>query len=375
VTLEERLVATNFTGPGFDQIRLAAATVVLLYHSRAIEPGDIRVDPLFRYSDGFIQFGLLAVLVFFCISGFLVTPGLVRSGNVVAYLVHRVLRIFPALFVVVLASMLVLGPVLTTSSLASYFSDPGLYLYAKNALTLSIRYLPGVVSHDAQPIIVNGALWTLYFEVLSYLALALMSVLHLLNRRSSLLVVYLASYLIYAALNLEPANTALLSDRVVMFVSLFVYFAAGATFYVFRDRIPYSMALAVGAFAAVTVALPYGFGPILLPFCLPYIVIFCGLSVLPGQSLIKRDLSYGLYLIHAPILVALILLCPGLRTWWIGAAIVFIITMFLSYLSWTFVEAPMLRQKRELSSWISCKIGTLRAAWIKRREMRTAIFK
>lgn len=372
VTIGQRLVATKYRGPGFDQIRLAAATVVLLYHSRGIEHGDIRFDPLFGFSSGFIQFGLLAVLVFFSISGFLVTPGLVRSGNVVTYLVHRALRIFPALFVVVVISMLVLGPALTTSSLASYFSDPQLYLYAKNAVTLSIRYLPGVVTPDGQPIIVNGALWTLHFEVLSYLILALMGVLHLL-RRSAFLVLYLAAYAIYVSVNLEPATAAWLPERLVTLDGLFVYFSAGAALYVFRDHIPFSKALAFAASAAIVVSLRYGLGPILLPICLPYVVIVCGLSVLPGASLIKRDLSYGVYLIHAPILVALIVLCPALKTWWVGAMIAFVIAMFLSLLSWTFVEAPMLRQKRDLSNWISSKIDALRAAWVTRWKARTAI--
>ncbi len=48
MTLRERLVATSFRGPGFDHIRLAAAVVVLLHHSRGVEYADIRVDPLYR---------------------------------------------------------------------------------------------------------------------------------------------------------------------------------------------------------------------------------------------------------------------------------------------------------------------------------------
>lgn len=93
-TLGERLAAIGFVGPGFDQIRLVAATVVLLHHSRGIEY-DVRADPLYAYSHGFVHFGILAVLVFFAISGFLVTPGLARSGNIVDYATNRALRIFP----------------------------------------------------------------------------------------------------------------------------------------------------------------------------------------------------------------------------------------------------------------------------------------
>ena len=360
--LEERLVATSFKGPSFDQIRLAAATVVLLYHSRGVSVSDIRVDPLFLYSGGYVQFGLLAVLVFFSISGFLVTPGLVRSGKIIEYMVNRALRVFPALIVVVIGSMLMLGPALTTFSLASYFSDPRLYLYAKNITTWTYNYLPGVFRGD-QLIIVNGALWTLHYEVLSYAALALMSLVGVLRWRKAFLVLFLATYSIYVVVNFRPTMEAILTDRFVTFISLFVYFAAGAILYIFRDRIPFSMAFTFGAFAIMLVALPYGLGPIFMPLCLPYITIFCGLSVLPGRSLIKRDLSYGVYLIHAPILVAFIVVFPGVKLWWFAAAIVFCVTVVLSYLSSTLVEQPALRQKKIVSDWIRRRIETLRPIW------------
>ena len=272
---------------------------------------------------------------------------------------HRVLRIFPALIVVVLVSMFLLGPSLTTLPLTSYFSDPHLYLYGKNALTLSIRYLPGVV-RDGGPIIINGSLWTLNFEVWCYVALALLSLLRLLPKRGFFLMLFAASYTIYVIINLDPAAATVFSGRFTAFEGLFVYFAAGSTLYLFRDRVPFSTALAFCALAVVIIALPYGLGAVVTPLCLPYIVIVFGLSSLPGQSLVKRDLSYGVYLTHAPILVAFSLLFPGLRIWWVGAAAAFMIALLLSYLSWTFIEEPILRQKNSVSNWIDCRLRLLR---------------
>lgn len=353
MTLHERLVATSFRGPGFDHIRLAAATVVLLHHSRSVEYADIRVDPLFHYSGGFIHFGFLAVLVFFAISGFLVTPSLLRSQNVIDFISRRILRIFPALIIVVIASMVVLGPILTTIPWSFYFSDPKLYRYAKNVLTLTYDYLPGVINKDGQPIIINGPLWILHFEVLSYAVLVLTSLLGLLRRRSLFLILFLASYGIYLLMNFDPALVAVLPQRFLTLIKLFVYFAAGATLFLFADRVPFSMAFAIGAFALVMAALPLGLGAVVMPLSLPYIIIFCGLSALPGQSLLKRDLSYGVYLIHYPILVAFIMLFPFLRVWWLVAMIVFFITLGLSYLCWTFVEEPALRRKKALTNWVN----------------------
>jgi peptidoglycan/LPS O-acetylase OafA/YrhL len=350
-TFDDQLVANAFEGPGFDQIRLAAATTVLLHHAHGFNYTSL-VDPLFRYSGRFIHFGLLAVIVFFAISGFLVTPGLARSGNVIRYTTNRALRIFPALIVVVIVTMLLLGPILTTMPIVSYYSDPKLYLYAKNLLTLTINYLPGVTSTNGEPLIVNGALWTIHFEMLCYAILGVMSVLSLICR-FGILIAFLIAYGIYVAMNFELVLLASLPGRIVTLTGLFVYFAAGSCLYMFRSWIPYSTTLAVAAFTLLIVTLPLGLGAVFAPLCLPYITIFLGLSALPGRSLLKRDLTYGLYLIHAPVLVACGLFFPGLRPWWLVAAVTLVIALMLSYLSSRYIESPALARKKAVSVWIS----------------------
>ena len=99
MTLSTRMAQKKFKGPGFDRIRLIAALVVVLHHCSTYVTNDIAKDVLFAYSQGFMQFGLLAVCVFFATSGFLVVPGLVRSGDVTTFAVNRCLRIMPALVV------------------------------------------------------------------------------------------------------------------------------------------------------------------------------------------------------------------------------------------------------------------------------------
>jgi peptidoglycan/LPS O-acetylase OafA/YrhL len=356
VTLQERLVAVSGRGPGFDQIRLAAATIVLLHHCRLTQ-NDIR-DPLYLYSGGFVHFGLLAVIIFFAISGFLVTPGLLRTGDLVAFSINRVLRIFPALAIVVLITMLCLGPLLTSFSYREYFSDPTFYRYSKNILTLTSDYLPGVASASGVPFVVNGALWTLHFEVLAYGTLALMSVLGALRSRGFFIVVFVASFVVYVCMHFDPGLAQQLPGRFVTFMELFIYFAAGAALFVFRDRIPFSGQLALLALVIILVLLPIGLGAIALPLGLPYIVIFGGLSFLPGQSLVRRDVSYGVYLIHAPVVAAFSLLFHG--NWWLLAVMVFVATIMLAYGSRVLVEEPALGQKKSLSRWINGWVGNLK---------------
>lgn len=372
MTLHDRLVATSFRGPGFDHVRLAAAVIVVLHHCRGVEHADIRIDPLFQYSGGFVHFGFLAVSVFFVLSGFLVTPSLFRSGNVINFASHRMLRILPALMAVVIVSMTILGPALTVVPLVSYFCDPNLYRYAKNVITLTYDYLPGVNTQDGRPVIVNGALWTLHFEVLSYGTLALTSMLGFLRRRSLFFTLFLVAYGLNCAMNLDPTLVSSLPPRFLTFIKLFVYFGAGVTLFIFADRVPFSITFALGALALVFATLPLGLGPVVMPLCLSYLVVFCGLSTLPGQSLLKYDVSYGVYLIHAPILTSFILLFPDFRIWWLTAMIVLLLTLTLSYLSWTLVEEPALRQKQGVSKWLHARVSALCHLWGKDRCDRLA---
>jgi peptidoglycan/LPS O-acetylase OafA/YrhL len=366
MTFQGRLLSVGFRGPGFDQMRFIAATIVLLHHCRGIQYPKIQLDPLYHYSGGYMDFGRFAVVIFFAISGFLVTPGLMRSGSVVDYAVNRTARIFPGLIVNVALTILLLGPILTRLPLTSYFTDPGTYVYAKNISTLTVNNLPGVVSRDGSPLIVNGALWTLHFEVLCYIALAMFWAAGLLSRRTAFLAVWLASYAIYIAISMDPTFKNILTerllaldprlDRLLTFDSLFVFFGSGVLLYLFRELIPNSLAFACAASVLALVAMPLGAGSIFMPICLPYLVIFCGLSSLPGKALLRHDVSYGVYLIHAPILIAFGVALPDVHTWWVGAVTVFFVTLVLAYSSWMFVEGPALKKKKTVSNWIQCRI-------------------
>ena len=359
MTFGERFAATSYRGPSFDLIRLAAATTVLLHHSRGVEYPDIRVDALFYYSGGFAHFGILAVMVFFAMSGFLVTPGLASSGDVIDYGINRALRIFPALFTVVLVTALLIGPLLTIEPLAAYFSNPRLYIYFKNIVTSYDDFLPGVVSPDGQPAIVNGSLWTLQFETLSYVVLALACLFGLLRWHGVFLLLWAASYTMYVGVDFAPAVFDHLPGRLVTLNSLFVYFIGGSAFFLFRDRIPFSFAHALIALGAMAIALPLGLGPLIAPVGLPYLVTYCGLSDLPGRAMMRHDLSYGVYLIHAPILLAFTLFFPGFKVWWAVAAIVLAAALVLSYMSWTFVESPALRRKKAVSRWVHRRFAAM----------------
>jgi peptidoglycan/LPS O-acetylase OafA/YrhL len=170
-------------------------------------------------------------------------------------------------------------------------------------------------------------------------------------------VALLVSYAAYLSASFSPD---FFPARFTTFITLYIYFAAGAALFIFRDRVPFSGSLALSALLVLLIALPAGWGPVFLPLALPYITTFCGLSIVPGHALIKRDLSYGVYLIHAPMVVAFGILFPNISNWVLLAVIVSIVTGLLSYLCRRLVEEPALRKKKALSKWIGCQIAVIR---------------
>ena len=83
---------------------------------------------------------LMAVNVFFVASGFLFGRSLLVRGEVLDFIVSRLLRIYPALIVLAFLTAFALGPIVTTFSLRDYLSIRAVYSFA-------IFYTITIISH------------------------------------------------------------------------------------------------------------------------------------------------------------------------------------------------------------------------------------
>ena len=123
---EPRRPLTHRTN-NFDFLRLLGALAVVLGHAYHLVGAG-------QYTPGMLgqPVQALGVIIFFSISGYLITASWSRSRDVVSYTAARVLRIFPALVVVVVLSAYVLGPLVTTLPAGTYLSDPTTVDYLRN---------------------------------------------------------------------------------------------------------------------------------------------------------------------------------------------------------------------------------------------------
>jgi len=158
-------------GNRFDALRLAAALGVFVSHGVFLYRLWLPV-PFPGHS-----LGSLAVYVFFFISGYLVCQSWMRDSAWRAFALKRAARIFPGLVIAVAFSVFVLGWAVTTLPSATYWSAPGTWLnFVNNAVGLAtVQTLPGVFESNPFARAVNGSLWTIRYELLMYLVLALLA--------------------------------------------------------------------------------------------------------------------------------------------------------------------------------------------------------
>lgn len=160
----------------FDTLRLVAAWLVLFSHGYSLS-GIPEQEPLLRWT-GQETLGGVGVGLFFVLSGYLVTLSWLRCPRLGVFMAKRALRIFPALVVVTVLSVAVLGPLVSSLSWTSYWASSDTWKYLRNVVGWRMSYtLPGVFETHSGNQSVNGSLWSLPLELRCYVGLALLGLL------------------------------------------------------------------------------------------------------------------------------------------------------------------------------------------------------
>ena len=329
----------------FGIIRLAMALSVLVSHCFFLATGSSQNEPLVWTGYTLGDYG---VQVFFILSGILVTQSLVKSRDVLDFAIARALRIFPGLIVCVLSVAFILGPLVSNSDLAGYFTsmDLPLYLFKTLLLTTGSAPLPQVFTELPAPNLVNLSLWTLKYEVLCYLGLgAIGSIMLAFRKRRAfgigVLTIALAA-IFYKRPELGPDNS--LADSLRYFA---LFFGTGVLAFTFRkhvqitaDVLPPLLVLCVAVmgtrWAELGSALFLGYAALWVAS-----FQFANLRALTNRF----DLSYGTYIYGVPVSQTLLHFWPTMSV----PALVGLTTAIvlpLAFFSWTLVEGPALRLRK-----------------------------
>ncbi len=341
-TIADEMQKAGPATAGFDYLRIGLALAVLAWHSIALGTGSAALVQS-RWT-GPLRFLPVAILpMFFALSGFLVAGSLART-RLHQFVTLRALRLVPALAVEVTLSALILGAAFTALPLRRYFSSPEFFQYFGNIVGLVHFTLPEVFETNPVPHLVNSQLWTIPFELECYLALVALSVTGVLaSRRACVGLVTLLSVAGTAcASSILPIGAAgALPGRVLV-----LSFLAAVCLHLYRDRIPYATVLGVGSAVAAAALLQRPNASYLAAFPVAYLTVWLGLMRPPKIPF--GDLSYGVYLFHYPVEQAVMHLFPDVGGWWRLTLAALPPTLVCAWLSWTFVERPVLSRKASI---------------------------
>ena len=266
--------------------------------------------------------GTLAVYGFFAISGFLIAAS-ASQNRLGRYLWQRSLRIFPAFWVCLIVTVVLLGWIGWVAEnhlcgLSCYVgaSDGPLpYLLHNGLLRITQNQVSGTPTHIPSPFHVwHGSLWTLFYEFVCYLVLGALAAVGLLRRRRVVLALTIAAWLLEIIVVASPdLNNAVSLNHLDLqrFLTLVPIFLAGSLLYLYREELPDSGLLAsmfLGAFV-VSFWLPIGSSePVfhmtsagMLAPLLAYPALWLGIH-LPFQRIgARNDYSYGTYIYAYPV--------------------------------------------------------------------------
>ncbi len=349
VSIAGRIACANKATSGFDYLRIALAAGVLFWHSYVVAHGH---DAGAAYQAG--PFGAVLRLIlpmFFSLSGFLVASSLERATSLPLFLSFRALRILPALAVEVTLSAMIIGPLVTTESLAQYFASPlfGTYLY--NIVGFIHYRLPGVFADNPWPLTVNASLWTVPYELECYVALI---VIHCLGLTKRPIVMGAATLLLSLSFLLffRKGNLSELAIDPVPGRMLVVCFLAGVSLYTARRLVPCSTSLFAACACLSAVLLSWPALQFLAALPVAYATVWLGLRDPPrNKLLLSGDYSYGVYLYGFVAQQCLMHLFKDR----IGSTLPLFLcalvgTSLFAVFSWHAIEEPALRLKSYLSA-------------------------
>ncbi len=330
----------------FQLIRLLAAVSVVLFHCYALTDS-LTAEPLWRLAPEF-NFGVIGVGVFFVVSGFLVTQSWLAREDPRAFIVARVLRIYPALVAATLFSILLAGASSTLPWGAFLFDQETLDYAWRVALGWRMEFkLPGAFVDNPFPEGVNGSLWTLPVELRLYVAVLLAGLAGLIARRALWLCVLTV---LVTVIVLEPGWFPIAPNN-RMARELALCFALGSAAWVVRDWIPVSLG-AAAAVLALVVWNPAGLarGPLFAPL-LAYLVLVAAYHPRLQWPAFNRlgDYSYGVYVYSFPLQQLLMHHWRDLGPMAL-LALSLPATLAVAALSWHVLERPALDLKSRLAT-------------------------
>jgi peptidoglycan/LPS O-acetylase OafA/YrhL len=321
----------------FDLLRFIFASIVFFVHSRALS-----LTPELEYTQYLSS--SMAVKSFFIVSGFLIFMSYEGSSNLTQYISKRIRRIYPGYLFVIL-SCAFLGVLFSSLDFRDYFTVDWLKYVFFNTLFLNFLKpdLPGLFQDNILSA-VNGALWTLKIEVMFYISVPLIVIA---IKKYGVPPIFISLYFLSLSyqflINLWGGSLAAELGR--QLPGQLVYFISWAAIYYYKDLFK-KYYLFLLTFASLFFLIPsFSYMSFFEPIALAIIILYFSL-IFPylGNFTKYGDFSYGIYILHFPILQALVQLGLFNSNPYLAFCLALILVLVGAFLLWHLVEKHFLQK-------------------------------
>lgn len=319
----------------FVVLRLVMSLLVMITHFKVLTGGSLL--------EGIPMSPELAVAGFFVISGYVIVASYEKLPVMSSFFAKRFFRMYPLYMIVILAQAVGMS-LFFLDDIAAQAGSITKYLIANLLMLNFLQYdIGGLLAQTKNPGI-NPALWTLKIEVMFYAIVPLLCWIFRRFRFWGLVAMFAASTL-YAEFMVHTGHHEL--ARQLPGALRFIVVGMGLYYYRHKLVVPvrYAVPLCIIGFLWLQFRdypMPISIYPLLAG---PFIILCATRIPFPRP---KADLSYGVYLLHCPLIQFSILTGLYRDTFWFLLLLIGI-ACGLAYLCYRYIEVPCVELGQRIS--------------------------
>ncbi len=332
----------------FDFLRILFAIMVVFTHCYAIT-GMGEVDALYFLTGGQLVFSFIGLSGFFTLSGYLILKSLFRSTSIFEYLKKRVLRIYPALVILMIVTFII-GAIVSAIGIVGYLKISSPYTYVISQLSLFGSFQTTIDTVFCNGT-VNASLWTIAYEFSFYILLILL--FFIINYpkaiRVILIIIFVVLFVTYKHF-LSFASFWFIPGTVLnrfFLVYYGLFFCAGCILATIDlRRLKHVNFIILGCILLAIISIKVHHFNLSKVLLLPPVFILFGLKNTPLLSRMSNkigDLSYGIY-IYGFLVQQTVLNYFPMNYWQLFIAVMPIL-LIIAFTSWHLVEKRALAYK------------------------------